>query len=185
MVENDVALTSTLAVLEALVPGRPPLEQRVLDAMTPRTREAYMEMRKEFEERERESAMGAVFQKELEFEKAFVEAGGLMGAGADPTGNGGSLPGFGDQRNYELLLEAGFTPVKAIQIMTGNGARIVDAFDEYGSVEAGKSADLVLIDGNPLEDDGEIRNVTTVFKHGVGYDSKKLIEAVQGVVGIR
>lgn len=185
MVENDVALTSTLAVLEALVPGRPPLQQRVLDAMTPRTREAHRKMRQEVQEREEESIMGPLFQKELEFEKAFVEAGGLMGAGADPTGNGGALPGFADQRNYELLLEAGFSPVRAIKIMTGNGAKIVDADDKYGTVEPGKSADLVLIDGNPLETPEEIRNVETVFKRGIGYDSSKLIADVEGMVGAK
>ena len=185
MVENDVALTSTLAVLEALVPGRPPLQQRVLDAMTPRTRAAHKEMRQEVQEREEESIMGSLFQKELAFEKAFVEAGGLMGAGADPTGNGGALPGFADQRNYELLLEAGFSPVQAIQIMTGNGAKIVDAYDDYGTVEPGKSADLVLIDGDPIDRPREIRNVETVFKRGIGYDSSELIADVEGMVGAK
>ncbi len=120
----------------------------------------------------------------MDFEVAFVRAGGLMGAGVDPTGNGGALPGFGDQRNYELLLEAGFSPVEAIQIMSANGARIL-GMDDLGTIEPGKLADLVVIDGDPVGTPAEIRNVTIVFKDGVGYDSAKLIESVRGVVGIR
>lgn len=103
----------------------------------------------------------------------------------DPTGYGGALPGFGDQRNFELLIEAGFTPVKALQIMTLNGAKVLDVDGRLGSVEEGKIADLVLIDGDPIANPAEIRNVTVVFKGGIGYDSAELIEAVEGQVGIR
>ncbi|MFB6240428.1 MAG: amidohydrolase family protein, partial [Gemmatimonadota bacterium] len=117
--------------------------------------------------------------------RSIYEAGGLLAAGVDPTGIGGALPGFGDQRNFELLVEAGFEPVEAIQVMTWNGARVLGLGDELGTVEEGKRADLVLIDGNPLESHGDIRNVTTVFKDGVGYDSAELIDAVRGVAGVR
>ena len=55
---------------------------------------------------------------EMQMERQFVAAGGLLLAGPDPTGNGGVLPGFGDQREIELLVEAGFTPVEAIRILT-------------------------------------------------------------------
>jgi imidazolonepropionase-like amidohydrolase len=103
----------------------------------------------------------------------------------DPTGVGGALPGFGDQRNYELLIEAGFTPVQAIRIMTLNGATILGVDKELGSVAAGKQADLVVIRGNPVTTPAEIRNVAIVFKGGVGYDSPKLIASVKGLVGIR
>jgi len=126
-----------------------------------------------------------VFRRAQEFELAFVRAGGLLGAGVDPTGIGGALPGFGDQRNYELLIEAGFAPVEAIQIMSLNGAKILGIDDELGSIAQGKKADLVVIRGNPIATPAEIRNVTIVFKDGVGYDSAKLIEAVKGQVGVR
>jgi len=106
-------------------------------------------------------------------------------AGPDPTGNGGVLPGFGDQREIELLVEAGFTPVEAIQIGTGNGAKYLGREDRIGTLEAGKQADLVLIKGDPSKSIDEIENVEVVFKAGVGYDSKKLIESVRGQVGIR
>ena len=187
MVENDVALTSTLAVYELSVPNRPPLSkiERALNVMAPEVREEYLSTRRSIAERADESHMPAVFRKAQQFELAFHEAGGLLAAGVDPTGIGGALPGFGDQRNFELLVEAGFRPVEAIQVMTYNGARVLGIGDELGTVEEGKRADLVLIDGNPLEEPGEIRNVTTVFKDGVGYDSRELIDAVRGVAGVR
>jgi len=187
MVENDVALTSTLAVYELSVPNRPPLSkiERALNVMAPEVREEYLSTRRSIAERAEESHMPAVFRKAQEFELAFHEAGGLLAAGVDPTGIGGALPGFGDQRNFELLVEAGFSPVDAIQVMSYNGARVLGLGDELGTVEPGKRADLVLIDGNPLQEPGEIRNVTTVFKDGVGYDSRELIDAVRGVAGVR
>jgi imidazolonepropionase-like amidohydrolase len=121
----------------------------------------------------------------MAYELAFVKAGGLLAAGVDPTGIGGVLPGYGDQRNYELLIEAGFTPVQAIQILTGNGAKVLGAFEQYGTITAGKSADLVVIRGNPLATPADIRNIVTVFKEGVGYDSPKLLESVKGLVGLK
>ena len=98
---------------------------------------------------------------------------------------GGALPGFGDQRNFELLIEAGFTPVEAIQIMSYNGARILGVDKQLGTITAGKLADLVVIRGNPIAQPADIRQVTTVFKDGVGYDSAKLLASVKGLVGIR
>lgn len=185
MVENDVALTATLAVLEALVPGRPPLQQRVLDAMEPATRENHLAMREEIEDEGEGGAWPSLFQKELAFDKAFADAGGLLGAGVDPTGNGGAIPGYGDQRNYELLLEAGFTPGQAVRIMTANGARILGEGDRLGAVEAGKLADLVVLEGSLPDDPTVIRNVRLVFKDGVGYDPARLIEDVEGRIGAR
>jgi imidazolonepropionase-like amidohydrolase len=109
----------------------------------------------------------------------------LLAAGVDPTGNGGALPGYGDQRNYELLIEAGFTPAQVVQIMSANGAKVLGADKDLGTVAAGKIADLVLIRGNLAADPVAIRNVVTVFKGGVGFDSAKLIASVQGLVGVR
>ena len=125
------------------------------------------------------------FKKEMEFEYAFSKAGGLLLAGLDPTGMGGVLAGFGDQREVELLVEAGFTPVEAIHIATYNGAQYLGELDHIGTIAAGKQADLVVIKGDPSKKIEDIENVETVFKDGVGYDSAKLIESVRGSVGIR
>ncbi|HEY7820394.1 MAG TPA: amidohydrolase family protein, partial [Vicinamibacteria bacterium] len=185
MIENGVALTSTLAVYELYVPGRPPLEDRVLRAIAPEAREEYLAQRKEIAAAAKDSVMGDLFPRAQAFEHMFYKSGGLLAAGVDPTGNGGALPGFGDQRNYELLLEAEFTPAEALQIMTLNGAKVLGVDKDLGSVTAGKIADLVVIDGDPVARAAEIRNVVTVFKDGVGYDSKKLIDSVEGMVGIQ
>jgi imidazolonepropionase-like amidohydrolase len=185
MVTNKVAMSSTLAVYELSYPDRPPLEDRVLEALAPEAREEYLSTRKETSARAAQSTMPDLFRKAQAFERAFVKAGGLLGAGVDPTGMGGALPGYGDQRNFELLIEAGFTPVEAIQIMTLNGAKVLRVDDRLGSIAAGKTADLVVIKGNPIAAPGDIRNVTIVFKDGVGYDSPKLLASVKGVVGIR
>ena len=107
----------------------------------------------------------------------------MLGAGTDPCCP--VLPGFGDQRNVELLTDAGFSPSQVIQIMTANGAKILDADDRFGTVTAGKLADLVVIEGDLVRDPALIRNVTIVFKDGVGYDPEKLIESVRGIVGLR
>jgi hypothetical protein len=185
MVTHKVAMSSTLAVYELSYPDRPPLENRVLEALAPEAREEYLSARRELSARAAQSTMPELFGRAQAFERAFVQAGGLLGAGVDPTGVGGALPGFGDQRNYELLIEAGFSPVETIQIMTLNGARMLGVDDRLGSVTPGKLADLVVIRGNPVAAPAEIRNVTIVFKDGVGYDSQKLLASVKGLVGIR
>ena len=185
MVTHKVAMSSTLAVYELSFPDRPPLEDRVLEALAPEAREEYLTTRKETSARAAQSTMPELFRKAQAFERAFVKAGGLLGAGVDPTGMGGALPGYGDHRNYELLLEAGFPAPEVIQIMTLNGAKILGVDDRLGSIAAGKIADLVVIRGNPIATPGEIRNVTLVFKDGIGFDSPKLLGSVKGVVGVR
>ena len=121
----------------------------------------------------------------MQFEREFVDAGGLLMAGCDPTGDGAVLPGFGDERNLELLVEAGFTPVQAIQIYTQNGAKYLGREDRIGTIAPGKQADLVVVTGDPAKNISAVENVETVFKKGVGYDSNKLIESTSGMVGIR
>jgi imidazolonepropionase-like amidohydrolase len=95
------------------------------------------------------------------------------------------LPGFGDQREIELLVEAGLTPLEAIQVGTQNGALYLGQQDRIGTLAPGKQADIVLIKGDPSKNIDDIENVETVFKAGIGYDSKKLIDSVRGQVGIR
>ena len=186
MIDNDVPMTSTLAIYELYVPGRPdPIDPRTLVAMADETREEYLKTRQQIADNAGSSNYAEVFRQAQAYELAFVRAGGLLGVGVDPTGYGGALPGFGDQRNFELLVEAGFTPVEAIEIMTLNGARVLGQEAEFGSIEAGKAADLVVIDGDPVARPADIRNVVTVFRNGVGYDPDALIASVEGAVGLR
>jgi imidazolonepropionase-like amidohydrolase len=183
MVDKKVGMTSTLAVYEPFFPKRP-TDERGLEAMSPEVREAYQRFKLQIDTSTSWALTPEMLQRAMAFEKAFVEAGGLLAAGVDPTGFGGALPGFGDQRNYELLVEAGFSPAQTVQIMSANGAKILGVYDRLGSVERGKIADLVVMQGDLAADPTVIRKVTTVFKDGVGYDSAKMIAAVKGRVGI-
>ena len=182
LVNHHVAVTSTLPVFEASVPLRPRLQPRVLQAMSTEAAQSYLTARARIQAT---SPMAALMRKEMDFEVAFVKAGGVLLAGPDPTGNGGVLPGFGDQRELELLVEAGFSPMEAIHIATENGAVYLGRQDRIGTLAPGKQADIVLIKGDPSKNIDDIEKVETVFKAGVGYDSARLIESVRGQVGIR
>ena len=183
MIDNNVAMTSTLVVYEASVSGRPPIDERVFEMLAPEIAEEVRQMSIEFRA-ERRGSSPAVFAKAMEYERAFVEAGGLLAAGVDPTGYGAAPPGLGDQRNYELLLEAGFTARQVVQIMSANGAKVLGIDDDVGTVEAGKTADLVVIEGD-LEAVGNLRGTKIVFRHGIAWDSTKLLDSIRGIVGIR
>jgi len=186
LVSHHVAITSTLPVFEGdLGGGRPPLRQQVLDAMTPEAREDFFLLRQprpaSAPPPKIDPAM--LWKHDLELEQAFVAAGGLLLAGPDPTGSGDVLPGFGDQREIELLVEAGFSPVEAIKIATLNGAVYMGKDKQIGSLAPGKNADLVVIKGDPSKQISDVENVEIVFKDGVGYDSRKLLDSVRGRYG--
>ena len=185
LVAHHVAITSTLPVFETLVPNRAPLDARVLDAMLPETKIAYLKTRSRISDTAAESEWPALFKKELEFEHEFAKRGGLLLAGLDPTGYGGVIAGFGDQREVELLVEAGFTPLEAIHVATSNGAEFLGELDKIGTLAAGKAADIVVIQGDPSAKIKEIEKVELVFKDGVAYDAAKLIESAKGQVGLR
>lgn len=184
MVKRGVSMTSTLAVYEPFVARRPTKDPRVLNAMAPEVRQSYLTIRNEIDSAGTGSISGESFAGAMAFEKTFVEAGGLLASGVDPTGLGGALAGYGDQRNYELFIEAGFTPEQAIRIMSLNGAKILGVQQRLGSIERGKLADLVVLKGDLAREPAVIRNTTLVFKDGIGYDPAKLIESIQGRVGI-
>src|SRR6202041_2230976 len=160
-----VAVTSTLPVFEAGAPGRPSLQPRTLDAMSAESAQSYLTARARVAF---DSPSTALMRKEMDFEVAFVKAGGLLLGGPDPTGNGGVLPGFGDQREIELLVEAGLTPLQAIQTLTSNGAMYLGRQDQIGTLSAGKQADLVLIKGDPSKTIDDVETAETVLKAGVG-----------------
>ncbi|MGO9564701.1 MAG: amidohydrolase family protein [Candidatus Korobacteraceae bacterium] len=186
LVSHHVAITSTLPVFEGdMGGGRPPLRQQVLDAMTPQAREDFFLVRQKPASAPPPKIDPALLWKhELGLERAFVAAGGLLLSGPDPTGLGDVLPGFGDQRGIELLVEAGFSPLEAIKIATLNGAIYMGKDKQIGSVAAGKNADLVVIKGDPSKQISDVENVEIVFKDGVGYDSQKLLDSVRGKYGL-
>lgn len=191
LIAHHVALTSTLAIFESFAPNRPPMSQemRVRESLLPEAWGSFVTTRASIATRAAEAPSEVIsarlLQMEMQFERDFAKQGGLLMAGCDPTGYGGVLPGFGDQRNLELLVEAGFTPEQAIQIATENGAKWLGQEAHVGTIAPGKDADLVLVDGNPAKTIADVEKVDTVFKDGVGYDPQKLIASVRGLVGLR
>jgi enamidase len=180
LVDHGVALTSTLTVFETFTPGRP--FPPGVDVLLPQLKEQFQRTYERVFARE--SRYSTLFPKAMAMEKAFADAGGLLVAGTDPTGSGGVIPGYANQRQIELLVEAGFTPVQAIEIATLNGARYLGRAARIGSIAVGKQADLVLMVGDPSTTISDVRNVETVFKMGVGYDPVALIESVSGLAGL-
>jgi imidazolonepropionase-like amidohydrolase len=186
LVDHRVAITSTLPVFEQSVPLHAPLQPRQMDVLTPQAKESYLYLRNLTASRAgtpRGQESAEAYRNDLALERQFAAAGGLLIAGPDPTGNGGVIPGFGDQREIELLVEAGFTPVEAVKIATLNGATYLGLADRIGSIAPGKNADLLLVRGNPAANISDVENVVTVFKDGVGYDSAKLLRSVKGRFG--
>lgn len=180
LARTGTAVVSTLAVYETFVPDRAAAAPRGMEFLDP-------DVRREVEANRAALAQGGLtvpprlLKKMMQWERAFAAAGGLLGAGSDPWGTG-LLPGLGNLRNYELLVEAGFTPEQAIAICTRNGARIL-GHDDRGRIASGTLADLIVVRGDPLRVPSDIYNVVTVFKDGVGYDSAKLRTAALNSVG--
>lgn len=192
LVDHHVAVTSTLAIFESFAPNRPSMsvESAPLKTLSVEAAKSFLATRANIADSHLNPGLtrpdyAKLLKMEMEFEREFVAAGGLLMAGCDPTGYGGVVPGFGDQRNIELLVEAGFPPVQAIQIATLNGAKYMGKEATIGSVAPGKTADLVVLGADPAENIANIEKVETVFKGGVGYDPAKLLQSVSGLVGLR
>jgi len=181
LVAHHVALTSTLTVFETFTPGTP--EPPGLDVLDPILHEQFDKFRATVQGR-KESIYISLFEKERAMERLFVRAGGLLIAGTDPTGGGGVIAGYSDQRQVELLVGSGFTPLEAIKICTLNGAVYLGRAKQIGSIAVGKQADLMIVNGDPTAKISDIRNVEMVFKQGVAYDPAKLIASVKGKVGL-
>jgi len=181
LIERRVAVTSTLTVFELNTPGRP--LPPGLDVLVPQLRDQYLQNRARVEANT-QSIYPRLLPKAMALEREFARAGGLLIAGTDPTGGGGVIPGYANHRQLELLVEAGFTPLEAIQIGTQNGARYLGRDARIGTLAPGKQADLVVVNGDPSTAIADVRKVDMVFKQGVGFDPAKLVASVSGRVGL-
>jgi imidazolonepropionase-like amidohydrolase len=179
LVKDKVIITSTLAVFEGLCKTDTVPTQQVLDALSPDSRDMYLK----YYSHEKSADIDSAMVKDLIMEKEFADAGGLLVAGTDPTGNGNVLAGYGSLRAIELLTKEGFTPIEAIRIATYNGAVALQAQQNIGSIEVGKHADLVVITGNVADNINNIEKTEWVFKDGVGFNSQKILQQLKGQVG--
>ena len=183
LVRRRVALTSTLTVFETLAPGRPMAPEGARELLIPQIRTQY-ESTWAAVQKNAASPWAKALKNEMRLERMFVEAGGYLMAGTDPTGYGGVVAGFASKREVELLVEAGFSFEQAVQIATLNGARFMGREREIGSVEVGKRADLILIDGDPVKDVMALERMPLVFKAGRGYRTDLIYAAMKGQVGL-
>jgi enamidase len=184
LVARRVALTSTLAVFETYTPGRPKAPPRALAMLTPQLRLAYEARWKEVQIDANTRQWVKIFPKLMRLERMFVEAGGILLAGTDPTGYGGVVPGFSGKRQVQLLVEAGFPFPEALKIATLNGARYLGRDGDVGSLEVGKRADIAVLDGDPMTDPRAIERMPLVFKNGVGHRSDAIFDAMRGMAGL-
>ena len=182
LVERNVALTSTLTVFETFTPGRPIAPPEALELLVPQLRESYVARWSQIAA-QKENAWSSIFPKEMAWEKRFVEMGGMLVAGTDPTGYGGVIPGFSNVRQVELLEEAGFPRAQALRIATLNGAIFLGIERDVGSIEDGKRADLVLYEGSLAADPQALRRIVWTMKAGTAYDAKKILASLKGQVG--
>jgi enamidase len=181
LIQRNVAVTSTQTVFETFTPGRP--MPPGLDVLDPLLRDQFVQ-RKAATDRNPNALYAKLFPKNQKWEAEFFRAGGMLLAGTDPTGGGGVIPGYSDQRELELLVESGLTPLEAIKVCTLNGATYLGRANLVGSVAVGKQADLVVIDGDPSARIEDVARVSVVFKDGLGYDPAKLVASVKGRVGL-
>ena len=181
LIDKNVTITSTLPVFEPYT-GREIIPGGGLDAVVQPLREKIMILWSRMQGKD--SAAAELYKKEMYWEKQFFDMGGKLTNGTDPTYAGRTVPGYANQRSIELLVEAGFTTQQAIMISTKNGAEFLGILDKKGTLEAGKNADFVILNGDLRKDVSVIRKMETVFKDGIGYDSQKLFESVKGQVGL-
>lgn len=181
LIKNKTAITTTPVVMEPytgheVIPGGG--EKALAPQIFERVKQQYDRMQN------RDSSSITLFQKNMVWLKRFYDQGGHLMAGTDPTGAGRTVAGYANQRTIEILVEHGFPLTDAIRIATLNGATYLDMAGLTGSIAKGKWADLILIGGDLEEDIHNIRKMELVFKNGVGFDSAKLFESVQGKVGL-
>ena len=181
LIEKDVAITSTLTVFEPYT-DREVVLGGGLDAMSPEIQEGLMKSHER--QQGRDASEMADFQKQMAWEKMFYEMGGKLLAGTDPTGAGRTIAGYANQRMIELFIEAGFRITEAIKISTLDGAKFLERDESVGSLEVGKQADLLIINGDLEADVSNIRKIEFVFKDGVGFDSPAIFKSMKGKVGM-
>ncbi|MTW14489.1 amidohydrolase family protein [Pseudoduganella eburnea] len=125
------------------------------------------------EKAEDKEKMELAFQRMLEIVGALHKAGIDIVAGTDQA-----IPGHSIYRELELYVKAGFTPLEALQSATSVPARVMGMDKETGTIEAGKRADIIILDANPLEEIKNIRSVDKVIANGVMYDAAPLWKSV-------
>jgi imidazolonepropionase-like amidohydrolase len=183
IVSKRVALSATTASFELYAPGYEPVTpdwDKYLAPELQRTQKALL-LRLSQTPPARGQPFADGIKKQLEFLKRVHDRGGIVVTGTDP---GGKLliPGFGLHRELKLLVDGGFTPVAAIRAATGHAAWALGVDRDLGTVEAGKIADVVLVDGDPSSDIRAVGNTVAVWKAGARFDPRELRKQAEGKI---
>ena len=136
-------------------------------------------------EQENSDLMDGLYHAMRRSTKAFYDAGGgdLITLGTDAPTHGYFLAGFGAHREMHTMVMAGIPEAAVLKIATQNSANALGKGSLIGSLETGKLADAYVVQGNPLDDITNTRNVQFVMKSGKIYRPDKLLEQVQGSIG--
>ena len=170
--KGDVLYTSSLVVFEGyakVLGGQPTLSDFDRTCGDPQVIASWSELPVQMQRRD-PSVDFAVLQGNL---KRLQQAGVTIAAGTD-AGNIGTLHGPALHREFELMAEAGLTPMEILVAATRNAARVVSSKPEMGTIEAGKLADLVLLEADPLTDIRNARKIHAVIKSGRFFDHLEL-----------
>ena len=123
-------------------------------------------------------------QRVLELKRLHDKGGqDLIIVGTDEPVYTTLLPGFAYHRELFALSDAGLPNISILKAATINGARALGISDKVGSIETNKLADLLIVNGNPLEDIKAARDIKLVIKGGIAYDPKILLKSVEGMIG--
>lgn len=183
LVKNNVAITSTLTIYETFAKGRPVAYPEAIALMNEQVKHQYLNSWSNIQASDNDD-WSQLLKKEMAWEKAFVDAGGHLMVGTDPTGYGGVIAGWSNIRAIELLVEAGFDLTTAFKLATMNGATFLDQQKSIGSIEVGKRANIAVFDGDLTKNLQDIRKIKWSVKDGVVYDSNTIFNSMKGKVGL-
>jgi imidazolonepropionase-like amidohydrolase len=185
LIDKGIPLTSTLSVVEILTPGRPKISDRALALLMPELQAAYEETWNRYQRSPSDTITASTIPQIVRLDRKFVRMGGTLLVGTDTPGPGGGvIPGFGARRELEIMVQEGFSFPAALKAATLNGARYLGRNANIGSIEPGKRADLVVINGDPTTDIMALQNMPLVFKAGIGYRTDKIFESLRGKIGL-
>ena len=183
LIKKNVTITYTPTVFEP-IKGREVIPGGGEIAMAPFLLEQIKGICNTYSNTAFDSLGDLAFKNDMRRVKKFYDMGGRVVVGTDPTGWGRTIAGYSNQRLIELLIEAGFNTIESIKMASSNGAHYLGIANETGSVEVGKKADLILINGDLTKEISNIRKIEIVFKNGVGFSSTKIFESVKGKLGL-
>lgn len=180
LIAEKVAISSTPSIFEAQTPKTPinPAYKTYLAPHLLERAENYLQRREKADDSW--YFKPEWLQRTLAHDRLFLKRGGLLTIGPDPGLH--SIPGFADQRNFELLIQGGFTIQEAIQVMSANGAKLLD-FEDRGYVKEGYRADLILVKGDLESTPQNINDIKLIIKNGVTYTPQDLRKGLEGQLG--